>query len=498
MKITRRSIPFFLFFFFALNTSISGQIILSGPFDVCPGECYTYTHNSPNSASISWTWDFGANPAGLTAQVIGDDLQVCVSDNVISPNSYTVFVADFATGGTAWLQTNIGFSIDVEIIATGCIEYGEDVFLSTNIVDSTGTNWDYFWTGPNNLWSTNSTITISNLSQDKQGTFCVQVSNQNDCQGEACIDIIPTNFEIIPTSVIFCEYDSIWPPCQRVCANSQMTYEVSGAQPGADIQWQVFGAQEFEIDGNQITVDWGEPGQGEITAEISNGNDWIPFNFSCGEAAPIGDFPPFTGTGFVSIDGPQSSYNVTVISPDGTTQNLTVGNGTNFIPDLIGGTHILTVENNGLTYTCDFLITHVFNPQCNISGFYEEITHASDCNSCDGTVFIATFGFGGPFTYEWSNGATGATQYNLCPGIYTVTITDQMNCVEFMSVEIGCPTGCDASTTYCVDIIEDPKAQIASTPPADNDIIEICEGQTVFFQNESTDARYFHLGLWRF
>lgn len=47
----------------------------------------------------------------------------------------------------------------------------------------------------------------------------------------------------------------------------------------------------------------------------------------------------------------------------------------------------------------------------------------------DGSITASAIGSGfTPFSYSWSNGQTGATQLNLNPGIYTVTITDQAGC----------------------------------------------------------------------
>lgn len=69
------------------------------------------------------------------------------------------------------------------------------------------------------------------------------------------------------------------------------------------------------------------------------------------------------------------------------------------------------------------------------------------CNGNDGR--IAAVGLGGvaPLSFAWSNGFSGtlpqqqATQLNLPPGIYTITLTDGVGCTATASTEVGldCP-----------------------------------------------------------
>ncbi|TND03487.1 MAG: hypothetical protein FD123_3908, partial [Bacteroidetes bacterium] len=53
----------------------------------------------------------------------------------------------------------------------------------------------------------------------------------------------------------------------------------------------------------------------------------------------------------------------------------------------------------------------------------------SGCSGCTGTMSVATTGGVGPFTYSWApGGQTTATVNNVCPGTYTVTVTDALSC----------------------------------------------------------------------
>ena len=54
---------------------------------------------------------------------------------------------------------------------------------------------------------------------------------------------------------------------------------------------------------------------------------------------------------------------------------------------------------------------------------------------------------------------------------------------------------CESISELCVEILDDPEAGIASNPHAENGVISICEGQTVYFENTSVNAAYYE---WNF
>lgn len=84
------------------------------------------------------------------------------------------------------------------------------------------------------------------------------------------------------------------------------------------------------------------------------------------------------------------------------------------------------------------------------------------CNGLNnGTASVSTTGGAAPYTYSWTNGVvtlTGASQTNLAPGTYTVTISDANNCPGTITITITepapivvtstniTPTDCGAAT----------------------------------------------------
>jgi gliding motility-associated-like protein len=90
-------------------------------------------------------------------------------------------------------------------------------------------------------------------------------SNQQPVTATTVIEIVTAiNLDIIST-VAACQ-DSTVTACDRVCANTSATYQVAGLSPGLPVSWQVSGAESYKSYGNLLTVKWGAPGRGKVTA----------------------------------------------------------------------------------------------------------------------------------------------------------------------------------------------------------------------------------------
>ncbi|MFZ4399448.1 MAG: gliding motility-associated C-terminal domain-containing protein [Bacteroidales bacterium] len=61
-------------------------------------------------------------------------------------------------------------------------------------------------------------------------------------------------------------------------------------------------------------------------------------------------------------------------------------------------------------------------------------------DSCNGMAVVIPSGGSPPYTYLWSNGSANDTIFMLCAGIYTVMITDSINCKSFASITLNNPT----------------------------------------------------------
>ncbi|MBK9016472.1 MAG: SprB repeat-containing protein [Saprospiraceae bacterium] len=129
---------------------------------------------------------------------------------------------------------------------------------------------------------------------------------------------------------------------------------------------------------------------------------------------------------------------------------------------------------------------------CWVSTYPTSITHPTSDFNCDGAIQMTPIGGFLPYSYQWSNGTTVPELDGLCCGTYTITIVDAIGCSSTTTVILACPdstTTCSGETSLCVEILEEPEAHIGSLPPPQpNGTIAICQGQTIYFQNNSLNA----------
>lgn len=108
------------------------------------------------------------------------------------------------------------------------------------------------------------------------------------------------------------------------------------------------------------------------------------------------------------------------------------------------GTYTVTATD---TIGCTTTATIVIHDQNALAAAVPLFNHVSCFGLCDGNATAFATGGVAPYSFSWSNGQSGAIATNLCPGTYTVTITDAANCVVTASVTITEPSLLVASAT---------------------------------------------------
>ena len=109
--------------------------------------------------------------------------------------------------------------------------------------------------------------------------------------------------------------------------------------------------------------------------------------------------------------------------------------GINNSASLSAGSFNYTVtDNNGCIFTDSVNITE---PQ--IISISSTFTNVSTCGAADGSIDINTIGGTTPYTFSWTNGLSTEDISNLAAGTYTLTVTDNNSCSEFISVTITEP-----------------------------------------------------------
>ncbi|MFH2096319.1 MAG: choice-of-anchor L domain-containing protein [Bacteroidota bacterium] len=109
------------------------------------------------------------------------------------------------------------------------------------------------------------------------------------------------------------------------------------------------------------------------------------------------------------------------------------GADTTIITDLTAGTYIVTATD--ATYFTTYIDTFLITNTGGNTVVVPSVTNSS-CSVCsDGAINLMVTGTG-PFTYIWSTSDTGEDIFNLLPGVYTVTITDDTGCTSVETFEV--------------------------------------------------------------
>lgn len=108
-----------------------------------------------------------------------------------------------------------------------------------------------------------------------------------------------------------------------------------------------------------------------------------------------------------------------------------LGNGPT-IENLCSGPLSVTITDSfGCSNTASATIGTADGPSATVSA-----THETAWQAHDGTASVNVAGGSPPYTYSWSNGASGSSVAGLAPGTYGVTVTDANGCTTSASVII--------------------------------------------------------------
>ncbi len=461
-----------------IQLNLHAQATIIGPEYLCVGECgyYQVIDDDGNQIIEDFTWDMG------------------------NGESYTGPTVD-------WCPWSIGFTIISVYNVTGEIVaqfqfYGTECCgipymdgPSELCLGSCGYYYINGGSGQNYIEVSDGSIIFNGeWCPGGEGVYTLIATDDFGCTSTMDVSVFDIQTpEIYTQSGAFC-LDDVNSNCDRVCENTSVTYTTEVNYPGVDIIWSVFGAESWEANGDEVTVEWGDPGQGFVTVDVSAGGvsagpSWF---LSCGSYMDD-HISVSLGTGIFTIDGPPGVYSAQVVFPDNSIVNYTnAGNGqTTFVNNLPAGSYDLIVTDaQGISTSCIFVID-VCNVSCPEFGVTLDVTPASNNDCCDASIEPEIIGnTSAPFSYLWSTGETTASINFLCEGFYFLTIVDDEGNEATSSVSIHCATqsGCYANNGLCVDILEVPNAAFETNPPANNGIVEICQGQTMFFDNQTNGS----------
>lgn len=126
-------------------------------------------------------------------------------------------------------------------------------------------------------------------------------------------------------------------------------------------------------------------------------------------------------------------------------------------------TPVFVYRRGNLSLTCEglpFNVTITVGPVPNIQTNVINVSCVYDDTECDGTIELTVTG-NEPLTYNWTsvtnpsfvfNDPSQPNQYQLCPGLYSLTITDGAGCQHIQEYEILPPTPVNFNLISLLDV----------------------------------------------
>ncbi|MBK9798913.1 MAG: choice-of-anchor L domain-containing protein [Bacteroidetes bacterium] len=143
------------------------------------------------------------------------------------------------------------------------------------------------------------------------------------------------------------------------------------------------------------------------------------------------------GTIYLSFSGGSPGFTIDWRGPNGFSDSAVFASATNdTLFNLYAGTYtVVMLDTNTCAYTDSITLTEPANP---IVGVLTPFVYPGGNNvtcfgSSDGAIDLSVTGGIAPYTYSWSTSAVTQDISNLSAGIYTVTITDSINCFKSYS-----------------------------------------------------------------
>ncbi len=294
--------------------------------------------------------------------------------------------------------------------------FGASDGSATVSVNIPGTDYIYAWSPAPAAGQT--TPTASGLSQ---GTYIVTVTDTNT----SCVD---TALATIggPTQIVITTSVTQAVSCNGVC-DGAITATATGGAAGYTFVWNgtLNGASQTGLcaDTHIVQVTDGA-GCVVIDTLILTEPSALTVAKSIVDASCSGGC---TGEINLGITGGTPVY--TVAWSNGSTGDTLTG--------LCQGTYIATITDaNGCTITDTSIVNQPGNILTSIT-----LNNGVSCSGvCDASVTATASNGVAPYTFTWSNGSTGATQFGLCAGSYVVTIADAAGCSVQDTIVINNPS----------------------------------------------------------
>lgn len=361
-------------------------------FSVSDAVCHGLPNGSSTATPINgvppytYIWSNGHNTAHLANVTAG---------------TYTLTVLD-GSGQNVVRNTTIG---EPSLVTVTLVpeDLCEEPFNLSAVGNGGIPPYNYNWS----TGATTQTITVPS------GNYCVTITDQNLCGAVECIPLTatPANVSVVANNVS-CPGGN----------NGSLTATATAGQAPFTYQWSngLSGQTISNLSAGVYTV----------TLTDANGCSDVAQGFVSQPNPIIINLIPSQPVCSLDFNGSISS-NVTGGTPP-YTLSWNIGLSTPVINNLGAGTYTLTViDANGCVQSANTTLAPLSNFTLGGLGTPETCPDANDgfatANPQNGVM---------PYTYNWSTGHTEQVVQDAAPGIYTVTVTDAVGCVEVTNVNV--------------------------------------------------------------
>ncbi len=332
---------------------------------------------------------------------------------------YTVTVTDISgcTGTTSaevkGKTTNVLATITNQTIP----KCGTPCIGKLKVNGSGGTQYSY-------IWSTNPAKTAQTISNICPGTYTVTVTDVSGCTATASIQLFPyvntLNCSVLPTMNTSCNLNT---------CNGTGTLSVANGSGNYTYLWNTIPVQTTSVGTGLCS--------GSYVVTVTD----ISSNCTSSCLAKLQDIPSSMICGVQQLQsiscngGSNGSIKVNVTNPGPNLVYLwSNGATTATVTGLAKGTYRVTVtDGNGCTTSCSRIVS-----EPSVLKVVATSSSAKCLQPCNGKIQLAVSGGIAPYVYVWSNGSnTSNKDTTLCPGTYTVTVTDARGCTKSISVTIS-------------------------------------------------------------